>query len=103
MVLPVVIVVLIFWLHYWHTRVECRKTILLKPDGSLGLLLYAGNGLAEFNCLASDLNLPWLISLRAVDEQSRDYQCLITMDMMTSEEWRRLRVFVAGMKTEKTH
>ncbi|WP_423839192.1 protein YgfX [Undibacterium luofuense] len=101
--LPVVMTAMILWLHYWHTRVECRKIILFKPDGRLGLLFYTRNGVSEFNCLASDLNLTWLISLRAVDERSQDCQCLITMDMMTSEEWRQLRVFLAGMKAEKTH
>ena len=103
LVLPAAIIALTFGLHYWRAKFECVKTIFLKSDGCITLLMGTGNDVKELPCMHADVALPWVVSLGGHTSEIGYRTYWVAIDMMCQEDWRKFQIAVRRLLNENQH
>ena len=81
------------WLAYRQLS-PCLAAIRLERDGRIGIAVFGQDQFRPVGVLPGATVHPWLTVLRLQEEQGKRYVLLLCGDMLTADDFRRLRVFL---------
>ncbi len=80
--------------HAWRSLLPAILKLRLERDGSLRVLCRSSDDWLRASCKPEMMVHPWLTVIRLQTESGMLFSLPITVDSMTTEDFRRLRVFL---------